>query len=1297
MGTAILGSAGAALGAAAGTAIGGPIFGAIIGQAIGGAAGAFVGSKIDQALFGPGDQRRSGVELRQAQSLSSAEGTPIPEIWGAMRLMGRPIWASQYTRRSSTTTQRQGGSGGGPKVTTENNTFSRSWALSLCRGPIDGIGRVWVNGVVTDIAEWNVRLHRGTADQAPDPLIVAIEGWAPARRGRAYLVIEDLDLTEWGNRSPAIEVEVFRTLAPARSAEALTRAVNIIPSAGEFVYEPAPVTDVSAAGAARALNRLGMRGDSDWAVSIDRLQQVAPNLSGASLTVAWFGDDLRAGACTLRPKVDNFDKVTQPYAWQAGGLTRATATRVSLIDDRPAYGGTPADRSVVAALRDLKARGLAPMLFPFILMDIAPGSGLPDPYGAPEQPAFPWRGRITSAADRTAGVAADIAAFFGAATAADFAIQPDDTISYSGPSDDWGYRRFILHHAMLAKAAGGVDTMLIGSEMRGLTWLRDATGAYPAVTALIALLQDVAAIGGVADYLGYGADWSEASAHQHPETPGALAFHLDPLIAHPSCAFFGISNYMPLTDEREGEDHLDAPLRWGIYDKAFIASRIRSGEGFDWFYASDADRAAQIRTPITDGAYGEPWVYRIKDLWSWWSNAHHNRPGGVRAATATAWVPQSKPIRFIELGVPALDKGANQPNVFFDPKSSESFFPYFSTGARDDAILRAALEAVLAFWEDPAQNPASGVYAGRMVDTARTHLWAWDARPWPEFPALEDVWSDGGNYRLGHWINGRLGKPTLAMIVAEVAAARGMTVDVERLIGMVDGVQRDGVMSDRDFLAPLLELYQADIFDRGDALWAGSRAFAPQIDIAESSLIAPARGEPPIETSDADDLDAPRRLRIQHYAAGSDYRQTLTHAPGWTGAGGDSVVDVGADVVMSTEEAQARAGALLSERRVTRVADRFSAPPTLLTLRPGVVARITGAAGLSSLGVIDCRALSVGWEWARPVEAERWDRAVYAVGGGMTDGRSARLPAPPPVAAPVLVTMDLPRLDAAYAEHAPYFAAYAKPWSGVAVWRGVGGALAPDILIDSPSVMGLLAAPLGPGTPDIWDDGASVELTLFEGGLASAPDLAVLNGANALAVEATGGGWEILQFAVATLIAPDRWRISRLLRGQRGTEAAMTHDAGARLVLLSSALRQPGYGPEFRTAKFDYRFGPATRPVDGASWSSFSAAFTGVGLRPFAPAGLTVSSSSGDLAASWKRRARWGGDPWDAGDVAAPDGRVYAVRWRAAGGALLRAETVTDVEAATFAAVDGAPATGSVEVAQVGPVWGEGPAATVAF
>ena len=45
-------------------------------------------------------------------------------------------------------------------------------------------------------------------------------------------------------------------------------------------------------------------------------------------------------------------------------------------------------------------------------------------------------------------------------------------------------------------------------------------------------------------------------------------------------------------------------------------------------------------------------------------------------------------------GAPAVDRGTNQPNLFIDPKSSESFLPYFSRGFRDDFIQRRYVEAL---------------------------------------------------------------------------------------------------------------------------------------------------------------------------------------------------------------------------------------------------------------------------------------------------------------------------------------------------------------------------------------------------------------------------------------------------------------------------------------------------------------------------------------------------------------------------------------------------------------------------
>ena len=169
---------------------------------------------------------------------------------------------------------------------------------------------------------------------------------------------------------------------------------------------------------------------------------------------------------------------------------------------------------------------------------------------------------------------------------------------------------------------------------------------------------------------------------------------------------------MPLSDWRDGFDHLDAAdCRRRSTISTICAANIEGGEGFDWFYASAADREAQVRTPITDGAHGKPWVFRYKDIRSWWSNPHLNRPGGVESGAPTAWVPESKPIRFTEAGCPAVDRGTNQPNVFFDPKSSESFLPYFSRGFRDDLIQRALHRGgAAATGPSRRNNPTSGVY-----------------------------------------------------------------------------------------------------------------------------------------------------------------------------------------------------------------------------------------------------------------------------------------------------------------------------------------------------------------------------------------------------------------------------------------------------------------------------------------------------------------------------------------------------------------------------------------------------------
>ena len=91
---------------------------------------------------------------------------------------------------------------------------------------------------------------------------------------------------------------------------------------------------------------------ADLAVALDRLEACAPKVESVSLVVAWFGDDLRAGHCRIRPGVEVSAKSTTPENWSVDGVGRGAAHLVSRDDQgRPAYGGTPSDSAVVQAIQ----------------------------------------------------------------------------------------------------------------------------------------------------------------------------------------------------------------------------------------------------------------------------------------------------------------------------------------------------------------------------------------------------------------------------------------------------------------------------------------------------------------------------------------------------------------------------------------------------------------------------------------------------------------------------------------------------------------------------------------------------------------------------------------------------------------------------------------------------------------------------------------------------------------------------------------------------------------------------------
>ncbi|MDA5094412.1 glycoside hydrolase TIM-barrel-like domain-containing protein [Aliiroseovarius sp. KMU-50] len=1288
----------AGVGSAIGASIGGGVLG-LSSVAIGKAIGATVGRAIDSKILGGGSDPVETGRVDRFRLTGASEGAPIAQLYGRARLAGHVIWATKFKEHSETT---GGGKGAPSQPEMTSYSYSVSLALALCEGEITRVGRVWADGQEVPSNDLNMRVYPGDETQLPDPKIEADMGAgnAPAYRGTAYVVIEDLNLSQFGNRIPQFSFEVSRPEQEDQKPELAlgTKAVAVIPGTGEYALATTKVSFAAAPGEAGRSNINSPSGLTDFQTSLDMLDRELPNCGASSLIVSWFGSDLRCGSCDIQPKVEQTTDDGIEMPWTVSGIGRSSAGIVPYEDGRAVYGGTPTDQSVKEAISAMAAKGQKVTFYPFILMEQMGGNTLPDPWtGTVGQPKLPWRGRITTSLapgvsgtpDGTSAAETEVNAFFGNAQVSDFTVTADG-VDYNGPAE-FSYRRFILHNAHLCASAGGVDAFLIGSEMRGLTQIRGAGHSFPAVEKLVELLEDVRSILGGDVKLSYAADWSEYFGYHPSDGTGNVYYHLDPIWAHEECDFIGIDNYMPLSDWREGADQLDASYR-SIYDLDYLKANIEGGEGYDWYYASDADRDGQIRSLISDGAHGEPWVYRYKDLRNWWYRSHHNRIDGVRHKLPTDWLPGSKPFWFTELGCAAVDKATNQPNKFIDPKSSESTLPHYSSGRRDDLIQMQYLQAMYEYWGESANNPTHSATGVRMIDMDRAHVWAWDGRPYPEFPRNLGLWSDGNNYLLGHWLNGRSSSRSLASVVGEICERSGVQrYDVSKLFGLVRGYLVRDVTSGRAALQSLMLAYGVEVSEHEGVLHFRTRTGFTDHQLDPDKLALSPERDSTLERVREAEAEQVGRVRLSYVESEGDYELRSTEA---------ALADEDIQTVSQTEfpliltqaEAQDIAERWLSEARVARDRASFALPPSELDKVAGDIVEIATDAGTEHFRLDHIEQAGV-----QLVKATRVEAGVY----GPTANKDAPILAqaftPPPIPFPLF--LDLPLIRGDEVPHAPHLAASSRPWvRKVAAYSSASdNGYALNTLLDRRAVIGVTQTALPKATPAVVDHGAPLQVKLIDGTLSSVELADMLNGANVAAIgDGSPDNWEVFQFTTATLVADRTYEISGRLRGQLGSDALMPDSwpVGSYFVLLDGRAEQINLASTARGVDRNYRIGAARLPVSDPSFQHKVLAFQGNGLRPYAPVHLVAQSNgAGGQRFNWVRRTRLDGDQWGMGDV--PLGETneqYQLRVLN-GGVIVREEQVSSPEwvyTAAQIAEDGITGAYRVEVAQISDRFGPG-------
>ncbi|NHB78601.1 phage tail protein, partial [Rhodobacter calidifons] len=260
----------------------------------------------------------------------------------------------------------------------------------------------------------------------------------------------------------------------------------------------------------------------------------------------------------------------------------------------------------------------------------------------------------------------------------------------------------------------------------------------------------------------------------------------------------------------------------------------------------------------------------------------------------------------------------------------------------------------------------------------------WDARPYPFFPELTGIWTDGPNWRLGHWLTGRLGAVSLAALVRHLCLRAGLYeafIDVSGLWGAVEGYVIGALESPRASISTLARHFGFDAIETEGMIRFVMRGRASVATLAHDDLVASREGEA-LELVRAQETELPQALKWQVARTDEDYDAALVEARRIT-VDTTRIASESFPMAIPPRVRRVRHGfehppnerrcrRALMEAWIGRESATFRLPPSRLALDPGDVIRLSHDGR-----EVEFRLVSVADAEARGVEAVRQDRAAY--------------------------------------------------------------------------------------------------------------------------------------------------------------------------------------------------------------------------------------------------------------------------------------------------------------------------------
>lgn len=479
---------------------------------------------------------------------------------------------------------------------------------------------------------------------------------------------------------------------------------------------------------------------------------------------------------------------------------------------------------------------------------------------------------------------------------------------------------------------------------------------------------------------------------------------------------------------------------------------------------------------------------------------------------------------------------------------------------------------------------------------------------------------------------GTAGLVSLASVIEYLCGRVGIAadeIDVSDLTSVeIVGYTITRVMSARDAIEPLRNVGFFDVVDSGAVLKFVKRgkAVARVIDVDDFAHEQGQDPGPDVTTKDALETDLPRTIRVHYKAPSRDYEDGEQISPSRSTAVAVNDLDLEIAVALPDNLAAQIAEVVWADAWEGRRSHEFTLDAYHQDVESGDVLGlpVDGYVQRVRVGPID-ESLGV----LRKFQAFRDYDGNY-VSQAVADPPE-RAPGTIVVLSPSeILFLDLPALRdtddnaGVYAVTRP--TTVGATWKGASIYRSTdeGATFAAVGGTSNEPTTGTVVDAIPEGDSHGFDERYSIDVEVRTGSFESRTEASIYGGANTIAVGAHGR-WELLQFVRAEQINPTRWRLSRLLRGRKGTEWAMgTMQDGDTVVLVSGpgVIRLPYSNDEIG---IDVMWKAVTFGMEYNTGIDATFATTGEALRPYSPIDVVgETNEAGDLVFTWLRRGRLG-------------------------------------------------------------------------